>query len=250
MNQVHDNQHKERTEIQWSKYAEHYDQICEVNPSYSEMINLVVNNALSRDLPRQAQVLDVGAGTGNLIAELARQKTDWNFVHLDYDQGMNSKARAKYASLGLKNVSILERSAEDSEFRAGSFDLILTTNAIYAIPGYAALLENIKNWLAESGTLIAVDFGRPQNTNDWIVYIAKNLLKEKGLTTAFKVLRENWEVARQNRRTSEAQGEGNYWVHNNSEFRIALEKAGFNVERNSECYRGYSDLAVCSKAQK
>jgi len=249
MSKVPASSHAGRTEIQWSKYAEHYDQMCEHNPSYSEMINLVVDNALSRDVPRQAQVLDVGAGTGNLIASLAARKPSWNFVHLDYDRGMNEKAKEKYAKLKLENVSIVERSAEESVFKLESFDLILTTNAIYAIPGYHSLLENIKNWLTHDGTFIAVDFGRPQNTTDWMLYIARNLIKEKGIGTTIKLFRENWEAARQNRRTSEAQGEGNYWVHNNTEFRQVLEKIGFNVEKNSECYRGYSDLAVCSKPQ-
>ncbi len=221
--------------------------MCENNPSYTEMIELVVSNALDRDLPRTSQVLDIGAGTGNLISSMAPHKPDWNFVHLDFDQGMNLKAKEKYLQQNIKNVSILQQSAEDSSFTEGSFDLILTTNAIYSIPGHEALMEKIHSWLHPKGTLIAVDFGRPQNTTDWMIYIAKNLVKTKGIRKTAKIFRDNWEAAKQNRRTTEAQDQGNYWVHDSSEFQNALEKAGFSVEKNSMCYRGYSDLAICTK---
>ena len=80
-----------------------------------------------------------------------------------------------------------------------------------------------------------------------MIYIARNLIREKGFGQTLRIFRENWEAAKQNRRTTEAQKDGNYWVHNNSEFRATLERIGFKVEENAECYRGYSDLAVCTK---
>ena len=236
------------TEIQWSTYANYYDAMCENNPSYDEMLVLVVEKALECCSASHAQVLDIGAGTGNLILRLAKLRPNWNFVHLDYDVGMNEKAAAKYAAHNLSNVQIIQESAEDAEFTNNSFDVVLSTNAIYAIPEYQEVLRNAHNWLSSTGTFVAVDFGRPQNTNDWLIYIARSMVSKVGILRTFRTIRENWEAARQNRRTTEAQNEGNYWLHDNAGFVSELESAGFVVSYNAECYRGYSDIAVCRKS--
>lgn len=239
---------KEATEIQWSKYANYYDDMCDYNPSYQEMMELVVSKVQSEKLPDNSKVLDIGAGTGNLIARLALEKPNWVFTHLDYDSGMNRKAEAKYKKRNLNNVSILEQSAEDAVFENESFDLILSTNAIYAIPNYQELLKNTYSWLANSGAFVAVDFGRPQNTNDWVLYVARTSVLQRGIGATIRFFRKNWEAARQNRRTSSAQEEGNYWVHDNEEFEKLLQQVGFQVTYSAECYRGYSDIAVCRKS--
>lgn len=235
-------------EIQWSVYAEHYDNMCAANPSYQSMLTLVVDRFAQLPKCGSARVADIGAGTGNLLAQLATQYQSTEFTHVDMDHGMNKWARAKYAALGTNNVQIVESPFLEWDSEDGGYDIILSTNALYAIQPHREALAKMRRLLSRDGYLILVDFGRKQNTNDWAWYIAKNSLKEHGIRTTAKIFLENWEVARQNRRTKEAQESGLYWLHGTDEFAEEIESCGFTVEDISQCYRGYSDIAVCKKS--
>ncbi len=234
--------------IDWTKYAKHYDQMCNHNPSYWEMINSVLTAIGTLNLPESSRILDIGAGTGNLLFSLAKERNDLSLFHLDFDRGMNELASAKYNSLGQKNtVEIVACAVEEANFPDNHFDVITTTNALYATSEPQKVLSTAYDWIKPGGQLVIVDFGRPQNVNDWAWYMAKTSLVTQGIAPTIKLFRENWEVARQNKITAEAQDSGNYWLHNTSEFKIALEKSGFIVNKLDQCYRGYSDIAVCSK---
>ena len=233
-----------RTEVQWDTYAVYYDELCSKNPAYHQMIALVVDRVLSLSESSTPTIIDVGAGTGTLLNRILEMIPSASCTHLDNDRAMNVRAKEKYRGDNQK-VIILEDSALDVEIEENQFDLILSTNAMYAIEPHTVLLDRFHKWLKPHGHLVLVDFGRPQNVNDWVWYLFKESFKSSGLVSTIKFFNENWEAARQNKRTQEAQEQGNYWVHDTEEFGDALEDAGFYVEELASCYRDYSDIAVC-----
>jgi len=238
---------KQEIEVEWAVYAEYYDEMCSKNPAYDSMLTDVVNRAKQAHLPEKPKVLDIGAGTGNLIQRLSEVLPDASFTHLDIDKGMNRRAAEKYQLSGLKRVEIVECAFLDWVEPDHKFDLVLSTNALYTINPYRETLAKIHGLSADPASLILVDFGRKQNTNDWVWYIAKNSLRTNGIKETVRFLRENWEAARQNKKTTAAQSSGKYWLHDTSQFSQELTAAGFDVSHVEECYRGYSDIAVCKK---
>ncbi len=232
-------------EIQWSVYSDHYDAMCSVNPSYDSMLSLVEQKLKPLDLTSSSKVLDIGAGTGNLIMRLAKKAPNSSFVHLDIDAGMINKAREKYRDHSITNVELVHSSFLDWEMTNAAFDVIVSTNALYAIHPHQEALNRMRDLLAPGGKLILVDFGRKQNTNDWLFYIIKNSILNYGWRRTYRIVKDNWEAARQNRRTTSAQTEGHYWLHSTLEFVAALEESDFEIIEVDSCYRGYSDIAVC-----
>ena len=233
--------------IEWSLYAEHYDAMCEANPSYQEMLTLVEDSVQNLDLPDSPRILDVGAGTGNLLLRLLNRLPKAHFVHLDQDPVMVRRASEKFQRAGFGSVSVVATDFLDYKVADNSFDLIVSTNAIYAMHPHRQVLRKIFSILKPEARFVVVDFGRKQNTTDWALYLAASNLRRQGFQKTLKVFLENWEVARQNRKTTEGQEGGEYWLHSDTEFLEALSEAGFLIEESHPCYRNYSDFAVCQK---
>jgi ubiquinone/menaquinone biosynthesis C-methylase UbiE len=158
---------------------------------------------------------------------------------------MNELARAKYARRGITQVQIIQEHILNVEIPAGSLDLILCVNSIYAVHPQMAVLERARHWLSPNGRLFAIDFGRKQRTLDWAVYLFRESMKSKQVGRYAKGLIEAREVMRQNRQSTKGQSTGRYWLHSTEEFGESLEKAGFIVEELASCYRDYADMAVC-----
>ncbi|MCP5179309.1 MAG: class I SAM-dependent methyltransferase [Pseudomonadales bacterium] len=235
------------TAVLWSKYADAYDGMCSINPAYEEIMSMVQFHLSDLTESFDFSLLDVGAGTGNLLSRLAKAYPAAHFTHLDIDSSMNRYAKRKYLDAALSNIEIVENSFLEWLPSTGQFDFITSTNAVYAIHPHEKTLQKLFDLLRPKGALILVDFGRQQNTNDWVRYMVWNSLKRNGIRRTYQIVKGNWEAAKQNRRTTAAQNDGLYWLHSTNEFVSELEKVGFTVSLAKECYRGYSDIAVCTK---
>jgi ubiquinone/menaquinone biosynthesis C-methylase UbiE len=234
-------------EMNWDAYAEHYDVMCDMNPSYQENINKLVNSIKSWNLPHDISVLDLGAGTGNYISALANELPDAHFVHIDFDVKMNELASRKYRSQGIKSVQVINQYVQEVTFPPSSFDIIICINALYAISPQEEVLRKIHSWLKPNGRFFVIDFGRKQKTLDWAVYMFRESIKRHRLRRYIKILKDNRELIKQNRQTTKGQDSGRYWLHSTAEFGKTLKSCGFRVEEVFPCYRGYSDLAICRK---
>jgi len=232
-------------EIDWDAYASQYDLLATYNPSYRENIELLRSMLKDFALSDEPRICDIGAGTGNYICALAKDLPEAAFYHVDADQKMNDVAKNKYAAAGVKNVEIHGASALDTEFQPGSFDLIICVNALYAIHPPEELLRRAKLWLKPGGVFFVIDFGRRTRMWDWSKYIFGSILREHGVMETIRFFVNGMETIRQNRRGSKGQAEGVYWLHTTDEFKEALVRAGYSIERIQTCYRGYCDLAVC-----
>ena len=236
-----------KDEVEWSTYALHYDVMCSLNPAYSDLVNAVVERVSTIDLPKQPRVLDVGAGTGNLICSIHDQVPSASFVHVDIDKEMSRLARSKYEHHGV-TAEILTSPFGTAELPLDDFDVVVSTNALYAIQPYRETLRKIRRLIKSNGRFIAVDFGRPINTTDWALYIGRQAIKKIGVRATLDAFLSHWDAVRQNRRVGKAQSQGSFWVHDTKQFGDALTEADFKVTELISCYRGYSDLAVCQPA--
>ena len=234
-------------EMDWDAYADHYDLMCELNPSYNENLSILASRISSWQLPGNASICDLGAGTGNYIKFLSERLPEAEFTHVDFDEKMNNFAEKKYNECGGKNVRVVREYAQRLEMPPNSFDLILCVNALYAISPQKEVLRKIRTWLKPNGRFFVIDFGRKQRVLDWTFYLFRESMKNQKVGSYVKALFEGREVIKQNRRSTKGQKTGRYWTHTTEEFGGALEECGFELEELCKCYRDYSDLAICKK---
>ena len=234
-------------EMDWHAYAEHYDEMCALNPAYHENIGMLLERLQSWNLPPDARICDLGGGTGNYILAMHQNFPSARYHHVDVDDRMIEFARRKYSEAKVENVEILTSNVHSVDFASEFFDVVVCVNALYAFTSQEAILSRVHSWLKPTGKLFLIDFGRKQNTLDWTVYMFIESLKSRQLGRYARALIGAREVLRQNRRTTLGQESGRYWLHSTDELGEALERAGFVVAELSSCYRQYCDFAVCSK---
>ena len=234
-------------EMDWHAYAEHYDEMCALNPAYYKNVSMLLERLSSWNLPEDASICDLGAGTGNYILGMHQILPSANYWHVDIDERMIECAKQKYSEAGIANVHVVYSDVCSLSFPADSFDVVVCVNALYAFTSQDEILSKIRSWLKPNGKLFLIDFGRSQKTLDWTLYMLWEAIKSNQLARYFRALIGGRELLKQNRRTTRGQASGRYWLHSTSEFGEALRSAGFVVEELETCYRDYSDFAVCTK---
>ncbi len=232
-------------EIQWSDYAPHYDVMCEMNPAYKENVSTLLGYLEQWNLPSNAAICDLGAGTGNYICAMAKVLPSARFTHVDYDDGMNHEARLKYEQQGVADVEIVSSYVQNLDLAPKSYDLVVCVNALYAISPQRQALDKVRSLLKDGGKFFVIDFGRPNRPLDWLWYVARSGIKNEGIVKTTKTVIDHMDVVRQNSNARRGQEAGKYWLHDTQQFTKLLESAGFNLLHVSTCYREYCDLAVC-----
>jgi ubiquinone/menaquinone biosynthesis C-methylase UbiE len=232
-------------EMDWDAYAEHYDLMCEFNPSYQANVSQLLSVLHNSPIPEGATVCDLGAGTGNYTVAMAQAFPRANYVHVDFDERMNELALRKYRSYRINSVRIVSDYAQTVDFPPNTFDLVVCVNALYAISPQVPLLHKIRSWLKPSGIFFVIDFGRRQRSLDWALYLLRESIKSRRTAGYLRAVIEGREVFKQNRRSSKGQASGRYWLHSTADFGEILNDTGFIVDRLESCYRDYADLAVC-----
>lgn len=94
------------------------------------------------------RVLEIGTGSGFLSACMAALGGDVSSVEQHADLAEN--ARRNLAQAGLSKVSVTTADALKGYSPAGTFDRIVLTGAVFALP------EQVKTWLKPGGRLFAV----------------------------------------------------------------------------------------------
>jgi malonyl-CoA O-methyltransferase len=104
--------------------------------------------------PRARRVLDVGAGTGALLARLADARPGLSATAVDLATGMCLAARA-----AAPGAAVAAADAEALPFRGGVFELVITTSTLQWLPRLAPALAEMRRVLAPGGVLCAALFG-------------------------------------------------------------------------------------------
>jgi len=226
--------------VDWSAYAVAYDLLSAHNPEYQALMHEF--EAFLATISTPKTIYDIGGGTGN-YTEIAARNFPGSQLHLvEPDAGMIGLARAKLADYG--NITY-HRIPIEGVTASDKADLVICVHALYAMPAHEERLRDLHRLLRPGGLLYLVDLGRYMNVADWRSYLFSNLIKERGLIFALRLLWRGREIAKQNKAILKAQKDGVYWTHTAEEIASAVTSAGFTIARQKSVYRGYSDLLVC-----
>jgi SAM-dependent methyltransferase len=107
-----------------------------------------------------ARVLDVGCGTGEIIARLAAKYPEATFVGLDLEDSHLARAAERCAEFAPR-VHLQAGDALNLPFEAPSFDLAISRHLLQAVPDPSRVLAEMSRVLRPGGRVhvIAEDYG-------------------------------------------------------------------------------------------
>jgi malonyl-CoA O-methyltransferase len=141
---------KRRVRSAFSRSAAAYDARAAVQRAVRDRVLALLAGAA----PRARRALDVGAGTGALLARLAAARPALAAVAVDLAPGMCVATRA-----ALPRALVATADAEALPFRAGAFDLVVSTSTFQWLPHLGPALAEARRVLAPGGLLCAALFG-------------------------------------------------------------------------------------------
>ncbi|MDB6151054.1 MAG: eryA [Chthoniobacter sp.] len=122
----------------------------------------------ARALPegRGLRILEVGAGTGGLSAQVlpGLERGLHRYTFSDVSAAFFPGAMQKLAAFPEVETKILdlEKAPAEQGFEAGSFDFIIGTNVLHAVTDVRASLRHLHDLLAPGGSLVFMDVATPQ----------------------------------------------------------------------------------------
>jgi malonyl-CoA O-methyltransferase len=142
---------RRRVASAFSRAAARYDAHAPVQGRVRERVLALLREAA----PGARRVLDVGAGTGALLARLAEGRPAPPALSaVDLAPGMCAAARA-----AVPRARVAAADAEALPFRGGAFDLVVSTSALQWLPGLAPAVAEARRVLAGGGVLCLSLFG-------------------------------------------------------------------------------------------
>lgn len=137
-------------------------------PSYDWLFPSVVYQAIHQrlleyvDLPDQAQVLDLGCGTGRLLHRLANQFPTLRSTGLDLSARMLQEARSR--NRHRPRLIYLQGRAEALPFTDGQFDAVFSTISFLHYLDPEQVFSEVSRVLCLEGRFYLVDFTSPRYT--------------------------------------------------------------------------------------
>jgi ubiquinone/menaquinone biosynthesis C-methylase UbiE len=116
------------------------------------------------------RMLDVGCGTGSLLALAAQDERAGLLVGLDYSAEMVRQAAAKFAAAPRgEKLFVVNGDSERLPLRDASFDVLACCNSFHHYPNQASVVREFRRVLRPGGMLIVVD-GFRDNVVGWILF--------------------------------------------------------------------------------
>jgi SAM-dependent methyltransferase len=109
------------------------------------------------------RILEIGAGTGSLTAELLNvlkfpdgERTYGQYTFTDISAGFLAAAKEKFKSTANIEYSVLDITKDpvDQGFAANSYDLVIASNVLHATPSLKETLCNVRKLLHPDGFLL------------------------------------------------------------------------------------------------
>ena len=139
-----------------SRVRDEYDSSAsDYESRWREYVRASVEETIRR-VPRLpgASVLDVGCGTGSLLAGLAAAQPELRITGVDLSLPMIAAAREQLPPQGFAAVA----DAESLPFRDGSFDLVVSSSSFHFWPRPLEALRECRRVLTPHGTLVMTDW--------------------------------------------------------------------------------------------
>jgi malonyl-CoA O-methyltransferase len=140
---------KGRVRAAFSRGAAAYDQRAEVQAAVRARVLALAAAAA----PGARRLLDVGCGTGRLLADALAARPGLAAAGLDLAPGMCAAARAAAPAAG-----VAAGDAEALPFRAGAFDLVVSTSTFQWLPRLEPALAECARVLRPGGRLVVALF--------------------------------------------------------------------------------------------
>jgi ubiquinone/menaquinone biosynthesis C-methylase UbiE len=163
---------KARAQQQFDDWARSYDRSLLhhflFRPSYRVFLEeIAVWHAARADA---FTALDIGCGTGELAAMLARSSWPVAAWGLDYAPAMCVQARQKIVRMGLEHrAHFLAGDSEFLPFADASFDVITCSNSFHHYPHQQSVVNEVRRLLRPGGMFILID-GFRDNIVGWVVF--------------------------------------------------------------------------------
>lgn len=145
-------------------------------PLYDPIWKLLGGDVVLADLVEAAallppqRVLDIGCGTGSLIAEIARRHPGLEIVGLDPDPKALARARSKLADAGIA-ARLDEGFADRLPYEAASFERVFSSFMFHHLGADTkrGMLAEVRRVLAPGGEFHLLDFARAEAREGGIV---------------------------------------------------------------------------------
>ena len=127
------------------------------------------------DLPADAEILELGCGTGSMWKErLPLPESGTHLLLTDFSEGMLASARTLLGEH--QNLSYAVMDIQDIPCESGRFDRVIANMMLYHVPDLDKGLSEVKRVLADDGVFYCATYGE----NGIVPYIA-GLLKNYGV---------------------------------------------------------------------
>ena len=147
----------ERDRLHFERWSRTYERSL-AQPFFFDRVHAAVLRAAAGELPAPRDLLDVGCGTGRLLAHAAESFPEANLVGVDAARGMVEEARRVR---GQTRLRFEEGSAEKLPFGDESFDLVLSTVSFHHWSDRAAGVREVARLLRPGGLFVLADLRMP-----------------------------------------------------------------------------------------
>lgn len=149
--------------------SKNYNQrISKLIPGY-ELLHQLTAAKLNILLPRKANILVVGAGTGNEILKLSKINKSWQFTALDPSKDMLDIAYSRFKENGIEQRVKYHNGTIESFKKTQKFDVALcfyVMHFIQTLSDKENLLKSIRDHLKPKADLLIADLMKPLSDND------------------------------------------------------------------------------------
>ncbi|MBE9050015.1 class I SAM-dependent methyltransferase [Nostocales cyanobacterium LEGE 11386] len=145
-------------------------------PSYDWLFPSIIYQAIHKrlleyvDLPKQANILDMGCGTGRLLERLATKFPDLRGTGLDLSSNMLRMARL--SNHHRPRLIYIEGNAESLPFGEGQFDAVFSTISFLHYLSPQQVLSEVARVLSPGGRFYLVDITTKKETKPQVLPIS------------------------------------------------------------------------------
>lgn len=112
---------------------------------------------LAQALPLNGSVLEIGTGKGRFLIALARKVKAVTTVDISAEEQQCARLNARYAGVEGKITFVLQ-DAGQLPWVNGTFDAVVTMNAMHHIPHFRQVLTEMLRVLKPGGKIVMADF--------------------------------------------------------------------------------------------
>ncbi len=222
----------------WEIYAQSYDRILPVLPFYQEVVLRHIGAML---VPGVQNILDLGAGTGNVAIELARLHRHVTAVDISPD--MLKHLRLKARGLSPDRLVVLERNAETlHDLSDGSFHGVSILLALFDMQNPRRALEEALRVLSSGGLLVITEPKASFKLQPLLDFVEHFLRTEK----LYDELETHWERVLAANRAINPEMRHNRLT--NETIRDELENRGFRILDMKDSHLGNCATVLARKS--